>query len=97
MVLIALTPTFENMFKGIIWPENLAPYKVHLISLDSNKDADEIYEQLSKKKIEVLYDDRSDKTAGEKFADADLLGCPVRLVVSEKTLAKKSLERRFDH
>ena len=50
------------------------------------------YEGLTKQKIEVLYDDRSDKAAGEKFVDADLLGCPFRLVVSPKTLQTKSVE-----
>ena len=43
-------------------------------------------------KIEVLYDDREDKTPGEKFADADLIGCPMRVVVSKKTLEKDSVE-----
>lgn len=66
--------------KGIIWPDAIAPFKVHLIFLGIK--ADEIYENLKAQGIEVLYDDREDKTAGEKFADADLIGCPWRLVVS---------------
>lgn len=78
---------------GIIWPEAVAPFKAHLVSLDSaEKEGEELYEKLLHNGIEVLYDDRSDKTAGEKFADADLIGCPIRLVVSEKTLQKKSVE-----
>ncbi len=85
----------HNDEKGIIWPENIAPFKVHLISLDSNGEADKIYDELIKNGIEVLYDEREDKTAGEKFADADLIGCPVRLVVSKKTLAQDSVELKL--
>jgi prolyl-tRNA synthetase len=70
--------------KGIIWPKTVAPYSVHLISLQSNARADKIYQQLEKEKVEVLYDDR-EIPAGQKFADADLIGIPVRLVVSVKT------------
>ena len=78
---------------GIIWPEAVAPCKAHLITLDgAGKAGDELYEKLLHNGVEILYDDRTDKTAGEKFADADLIGCPVRLVVSEKTLQKKSVE-----
>ena len=78
--------------RGIIWPESIAPFRVHLISLDVNGEAEKIYNDLTKNGIEVLYDDRNDRSAGEKFADADLIGCPIRLVVSEKTLAKDSVE-----
>jgi prolyl-tRNA synthetase len=77
--------------KGIVWPENIAPFKVHLISLKENEAADKVYDELQAKGIEVLYDDR-DLSAGEKFADADLIGCPYRLLVSRKTLALESLE-----
>jgi prolyl-tRNA synthetase len=85
--------------KGIIWPESIAPFKVHLISLDggdlpAGKEAEKIYQELNDKKIEVIFDDRTDKTAGEKFADADLIGCPIRLVVSKKTFEKKSVEMK---
>lgn len=80
---------------GIIWPESIAPYQVHLISLckDDNdiKEADKIYGNLHNAGIEVLYDDR-DTRAGEKFADSDLIGIPKRVVVSPKTLEKDSLE-----
>lgn len=68
--------------KGMIWPEAIAPFKVHLISL--NADGEEVYKNLKNQGIEVLYDDREDKSAGEKFADADLIGIPWRLVVSGK-------------
>ena len=79
---------------GIIWPESVAPFKVHLISLgvESKDKSDEIYDSFKKEKVEVLYDDREDKTAGEKFADADLIGIPLRVVVSKKTLEKDSVE-----
>ena len=77
---------------GIIWPEEAAPFRVHLISLKQNDEADKIYNDLQKAGIEVLYDDRKEARAGEKFADADLIGCPVRVVVSQKTLAKDSVE-----
>lgn len=83
-----------NDKNGIIWPKNIAPFAVHLIALgeDSKDRSDAIYEALEKDKVEVLYDDRADKTAGEKFADADLIGIPARVVVSKKTLEKDSVE-----
>jgi prolyl-tRNA synthetase len=81
---------------GIIWPKEVAPFAVHMIILSESqsvKDTGEkIYKGLSQKGIEVLYDDRQDKSAGEKFADCDLIGLPKRIVVSEKTLAKESVE-----
>jgi prolyl-tRNA synthetase len=78
--------------KGIIWPSSLAPFACHLIALSgAEQEADKLYEKLQKQGIEVLYDDR-DSTAGQKFADADLIGIPQRLVISPKTLAKKSVE-----
>ena len=83
---------------GIIWPENVAPFRVHLIVLDHrNQEADKVYEDLEKSGIEVLYDDRSEQSAGEKFADADLIGCPIRVIVSEKTLEKDSAEVKKRH
>jgi len=71
--------------KGLVWPANIAPFAAHLISLgeDSTK-ADELYTLLLSQGISVLYDDR-DASAGSKFADADLIGVPVRLVVSKKS------------
>ena len=77
--------------KGMVWPEEVAPFKVHLISLNQDKEADKIYKELTKNNLEVLYDDR-DLSAGEKFADADLIGLPIRLVVSVKTLKEDSVE-----
>lgn len=81
--------------KGIVWPASVAPFQVHLLQLgneeDVKKHAEKLYQQLQKNNIEVLYDDR-DATAGAKFADADLIGIPYRLVVSGKTLKAGSIE-----
>ncbi len=71
--------------RGIIWPKSVAPFSVHLISLPGAEfKAQHLYDQLIRAGIEVLWDDRSE-SAGSKFADADLIGLPVRLVVSIKT------------
>ena len=82
--------------KGIIWPESVAPFKVHLLSLGNDEnilnEATKLYEELLSKKIEVLYDDRTDVSAGEKFADADLIGIPYRIVVSKRSLADGGYE-----
>lgn len=78
--------------KGLAWPETIAPFRVHLVSLFQNKEAEKIYEQLREEGVEVLYDDREEATAGEKFADADLIGCPFRVVVSRKTLDQNGVE-----
>lgn len=77
--------------KGIIWPENVAPFQVHLLSLGENEEAEKIYEQLKQKNVEVLYDDR-EASAGEKFADSDLIGIPLRVVISKKSLAAGGVE-----
>lgn len=75
--------------RGIIWPKSVSPFDVQLINLNKDKrSAEKIYEELQKNQIEVLFDDREDVSAGVKFADADLIGLPVRLVVSEKTKDK---------
>ncbi len=76
--------------QGMVWPENIAPFQVHLIGI-TNKDsgikerAEKVYRELLSGGIEVLYDDREEATAGEKFKDADLIGIPVRLVISGRT------------
>ncbi|MEK7099276.1 MAG: aminoacyl--tRNA ligase-related protein [Patescibacteria group bacterium] len=85
--------------RGIIWPDAVAPFAVHLIGLGNEqsraqKEAEKLYAQMGRKGVAVLYDDRVDKTAGEKFADADLIGIPWRVVVSEKTLEKKGVEMK---
>ncbi len=82
--------------KGLVWPENVAPYAVHLVALfnengEVKKTADELYAKLISEKVEVLYDDR-DCGAGEKFGDSELIGIPVRYVISEKTLKESSIE-----
>jgi len=80
--------------KGIIWPASIAPFAVHLVSLGDEKvqaTTEKLYKDLTKRGIEVLYDDR-DESAGTKLADADLLGMPVRVVVSKKTLDNDSVE-----
>ncbi|MCI0542737.1 His/Gly/Thr/Pro-type tRNA ligase C-terminal domain-containing protein [bacterium] len=78
--------------KGIVWPESVAPFKFHLVALKAKEEGDKLYEKLTKQGIEVLYDDREEASAGEKFADADLLGLPYRVVISEKTLKENTLE-----
>lgn len=81
--------------KGIIWPENIAPAKVYLAILDQSPEvisaADELYDTLKKHGVEVLYDDKNIRP-GEKFSDADLLGIPYRVVVSEKTMKNNIYE-----
>jgi len=82
--------------KGLVWPEAIAPFRVHLIELsngnaDVTNEAGEVYKELTNAGIEVLWDDREAR-AGEKFADSDLIGIPWRVVVSEKTLASGKFE-----
>lgn len=82
--------------KGIVWPEEIAPFRVHLVEIVSENsevrtEAAELYRELTEAGVEVLWDDR-DVRAGEKFADADLIGIPLRVVVSEKTLAAGKFE-----
>lgn len=82
--------------KGLVWPKELSPFPVHLVAITSGnadvaKEADRLYEMLRENGIEALYDDR-DARAGEKFADADLIGIPTRLVVSEKTVSAGGVE-----
>ncbi len=90
----ALVEVFHDD-KGIMWPKSVAPYQVHLVSLGDDENvkqaAEKLYNQLSEKCIEVLWDDR-DASAGAKLADADLIGIPTRLIVSKKTLADDSVE-----
>lgn len=86
-----------NDEKGIIWPEQVAPFKVHLIDIKSSDNrAEDLYKQLSDLGIEVLFDDR-DVSAGEKFADADLIGNPIRLVVSDRNEGKIEWKNRNEN
>lgn len=82
----------SNDENGLIWPENVAPFKVHLVELQKGL-AEDIYKRLQQSGIPVLYDDR-DAKAGEKFKDSDLIGIPWRAVVSEKTGGKIELKAR---
>ncbi len=83
--------------KGIIWPKAVAPYQIHLLAINIEnpkvaKKTKGLYEGLQEKRIEVLYDDRVDVSAGEKLAVADLIGIPTRLVVSEESLKERGVE-----
>jgi prolyl-tRNA synthetase len=85
--------------KGIIWPLSIAPYQVYLCPLSLDKSAvlptaEKIYQELQKKGIEVLFDDRDD-SPGVKFNDADLLGIPLRLTLSPRTLQSQSVEAKW--
>lgn len=87
----------NNDERGIVWPREVAPFLVHLIEMKSDKKivkttSQKIYQDLQKQGVKVLYDDRDDKSAGEKFAESDLTGIPFRVVISEKTLLKNSVE-----
>lgn len=82
--------------KGIVWPEAVAPFKAHLVSLVPNDPvtvayADALYDELVQAGVEVLYDDR-DARAGEKLADSELLGIPVRIVIGKSTLESGTVE-----
>jgi prolyl-tRNA synthetase len=85
--------------QGIIWPLSVAPYQVHLCPLSLDKSAipltaEEIYQELQTEGIEVLFDDRDD-SPGVKFNDADLLGIPLRLILSPRTLQSQSVEVKW--
>ena len=81
--------------KGLVWPYEIAPFKVYIVRIGDSeaviKATDKLYALLNDSNIEAFYDDR-DVRPGEKFADADLIGIPIRLVVSEKTLAGEEVE-----
>jgi prolyl-tRNA synthetase len=85
---------------GIVWPPALAPFDVYLVSLAPSEDAEEgaaarrIYEQLRAAGLEVLYDDRNER-AGVKFNDADLIGCPLRITVSRRSLQAGGVEAKL--
>jgi prolyl-tRNA synthetase len=82
--------------KGIVWPRSIAPWAVHLVSLGRAGDetvaaADRLYEELAEARLDPLYDDR-EAGAGEKLTDAELLGCPLRIVVGKRALAEGEVE-----
>src|SRR5207253_5465644 len=85
--------------RGIIWPPSVAPFHVHLIALPSSDPdvrakSDALVAALEREHVEVLYDDR-DESAGVKFADADLIGIPLRVTVSKRTLKEDALELKL--
>ena len=82
---------------GPIWPISIAPWEVHICCIrpddeEAKRIADELYNELKKKHIDVIYDDREGVRAGQMFADADLLGVPIRVVVSPRNLQEGKLE-----
>jgi prolyl-tRNA synthetase len=84
---------------GLIWPTAVAPFQVHLVSLahagtDEERAAETLYAELTAASLGVLYDDRPER-AGVKFNDADLLGVPVRLTLSPRTLAQGAVELKL--
>lgn len=84
---------------GIIWPESVAPFLVHLVGLDLEDkkvlgEAERVYKLLNTDGIETLFDDRQNLSAGEKFADCDLIGIPYRVVISKKTKDKLEIKKR---
>ncbi len=83
--------------RGLVWPENIAPAKVYIARLGEDEDvvkqADELYEELTTLGVEAIYDDRI-TSPGEKFADADLIGIPHRIVVSKKTVEQGKIEHK---
>ena len=95
--LMAAVVEANNDKDGIIWPKETAPYAVHLVPLNLKDkkiktQAEKIYSHLQKSGVEVLYDDRIDTGPGEKLIESDLIGIPVRVVLSKKTLDKDSVE-----
>jgi prolyl-tRNA synthetase len=79
--------------KGLVWPENVAPYNVYLVSIGEQgaAEADTLYDELTARGVEVLYDDR-DERPGAKFADAELMGIPYRVTVSDRLVAEEKVE-----
>jgi prolyl-tRNA synthetase len=85
--------------KGIIWPPSVAPYHVYLCPLSLEKSAvlpaaEKVFRELQREGIEVLFDDR-EESPGVKFNDADLLGIPLRLTLSPRTLQNQSIEAKW--
>lgn len=94
-ILAAVAESHHDEY-GLLWPPAITPYDIHLVWLPSKKvdtrsDAEDIYLNLTNTGFTVLFDDR-DERAGVKFNDADLIGCPVRITVGERTLEAGSVE-----
>lgn len=87
---------------GLVWPITVAPFHVHLVLLrgkgtpQAEETADRLYAEMQASDIEVLYDDR-DESPGVKFNDADLIGCPIRITVSERALSAGGVELKLRH
>ena len=99
-VMGVIVETFNDE-RGIIWPEEVAPFKIHLLGLDLDDqkikaEAEKVYKLLQAEGVEVLFDDRVDVSAGGKFADADLIGIPYRVVISKKTADKLEVKKRSE-
>ncbi|MDO8577452.1 MAG: aminoacyl--tRNA ligase-related protein [Candidatus Wildermuthbacteria bacterium] len=79
--------------KGMNWPRAVSPFALHIVSLEGGElEAEKLYQELQKKEVAVLFDDRKEVSAGEKLADADLMGMPFRVVVSKKTVEQNAFE-----
>ena len=90
--LLACVAEEHNDENGLIWPISIAPYQVHLVALDTLEDqATQLYEDLRSAGVEVLYDDRQE-SLGSKFKDADLMGMPVRLTLTTRSLENGGVE-----
>jgi len=80
--------------KGLVWPENIAPFEVYLVNIGDNslETANSIYDELTSRGVEVLFDDRKDARPGQKFADHELIGIPYRLTISDSLVAEEKYE-----
>jgi len=85
----------------LVWPVSVAPFLIHLIKINETdpkidvkikKQADKLYQQLTRKGVEVLYDDRVEFTGGEKIAEADAIGIPYQIIITAKNLQKELVE-----
>jgi prolyl-tRNA synthetase len=95
----AIVETHHDEY-GIIWPKSVAPYDIHLVALGPDPtivdEAEALYQRLRSAGYDVLYDDR-DERAGVKFNDADLMGVPLRLTMSKRSLAADGVEAKERH
>jgi len=94
--IMAATVLANHDDRGIIWPKEIAPFGVHILNLNvgiqDKAKLEKLYSSLKKQGISVLYDDREDISPGEKLIEADLIGCPLRVIGSQKTMGQGSLE-----
>ncbi len=97
--LMAAIVEMNHDSRGIIWPRGIAPFLVHLVPIEIKDKkvyqlSEKIYRELEREQVEVLYDDRKDVLPGEKFVESDLIGIPLRLIISKKNLSKHQVEIR---